>query len=184
MKEKNVQKQLLWLDLEMTGLDSSVDLITEVAVVVTDFSFKPLVEYSQGIYQQSQILAGRLENNPWFKEQPEAYRREIYEISAQGKPLAEVESDLIQIADEYITDKRVVLAGNSIHTDRGFVDEYLPAFSVKLHYRMLDVSAYKIYVQALTGLEFDKKETHRALVDIYESIAEMKFCLERIKALK
>lgn len=183
MKEKVIQRQLLWLDLEMTGLESSVDLITEVAVVVTDFSFKTLVEYGQGIYQQPEILAACLENNPWFKEQPETYQREIYEISAQGKPLAEVESDLIQITGEYITDERIVLAGNSIHTDRSFIDKYLPAFAAKLHYRMLDVSAYKIYVQALTGLEFGKKESHRALEDIYESIAELKFCLEKIKTL-
>ena len=184
MKEKDIQKQLLWLDLEMTGLDSSVDLITEVAVVVTDFSFKAFIEYGQSVYNRPEILAERLENNPWFKEQSKAYREDIYKISAQGKPLAEIEADLIKITNEYITDKKIVLAGNSIHMDRSFIDEYLPTFSAKLHYRMLDVSAYKIYVQALTGLEFDKKETHRALVDIYESIAEMKFCLERIKALR
>ena len=179
----SIPQNLLWLDLEMTGLDAKKDLITEIAVVVTDFSFKILTEYNQGIYHPPAILKGLLERNEWFQEQASAYQADIYAISAKGILLAKAETDLIDIANKYFKNKNMILAGNSICTDRGFVDSYLPRFALNLHYRMLDVTAYKIYVQAVSGLRYDKQEAHRALDDIYESIAELKFCLQKIKQL-
>lgn len=180
-KKEQIAKKLLWLDLEMTGLRNQIDLITEVAVIVTDFSLNPITEYSCGVYQPKMKLSRLLNENAWFKGQPQAYQDDIYKISANGQPLGSVEVDLIKIIDKFIEDESVILAGNSIATDRGFIETYLPKFAARLHYRMLDVSAYKIYFQSVKGLEFKKKETHRALDDIYESIAEFKFYLKQIK---
>ena len=178
--KRTTTSKLFWIDLEMSGLDSRKDLITEIAVVVTDFSFEVLAEYCQGVYQEPSLLQKRLAANPWFRNQPETYQRDIQRISASGLPLDRVESDLLGLADRHFAAQPVVLAGNSVYTDRGFVERYLPALTSRLHYRMLDVSAFKIYMQA-HGLEFVKAEKHRALDDIYESIAELKFYLQYFK---
>ena len=74
------------------------------------------------------------------------------------------------------------MAGNSIHWDRLFIRKYWPKLETRLHYQMLDVTAFKLIVQARSGFEFAKQETHRALDDIYESIAELKELLKRLSA--
>jgi len=71
-----------------------------------------------------------------------------------------------------------VLSGNSIHQDRRFIRQWWPQIEDRLHYRMLDVSSFKIIMQTKYGKEFAKKETHRALDDIKESIAELQYYLE------
>ena len=74
----------------------------------------------------------------------------------------------------------VVICGNSISQDRKFIDRYLPKFSERLHYRMLDVSSFKIVFREMLGREFIKQNTHRALDDIRESIAELKYYMTAI----
>ncbi len=75
-----------------------------------------------------------------------------------------------------------VLAGNSIHNDRNFIKRWWPEVDKLLHYRMLDVSSYKILMQAKYGVEFHKKDVHRATADIQASIAELQYYLEQLKA--
>lgn len=179
-QKRLVASKLLWIDLEMSGLDSRKDLITEVAVVITDFSFKVLAEYCQGVYQEPSLLQKKLAANPWFKKQPQAYQRDMQRISAAGLPLERVESDLLRLTEQHFAGQPPVLAGNSVYMDRSFVERYLPGLAERLHYRMLDVSAFKVYMQT-RGLEFAKAERHRALEDIYESIAELKFYLQYFK---
>jgi oligoribonuclease len=71
-----------------------------------------------------------------------------------------------------------VLAGNSIHNDRKFIERWWPGLDLKLHYRMLDVSSLKIFMQGRHGVEFEKREVHRAFDDIQASIAELQYYLE------
>ena len=179
-QKRSVASKLLWIDLEMSGLDSRKDLITEIAVVVTDFSFKVLDEYCQGVYQEPSLLRKRLDASLWFKKQPQAYQKDIQRISAVGLPLERVELDLLRLTERHFAGQPLVLAGNSVYMDRSFVEHYLPGLAERLHYRMLDVSAFKVYMQT-RGLEFAKAEKHRALDDIYESIAELKFYLRYFK---
>ena len=173
-------QQLCWLDLEMTGLDFQTDLITEVAVVITDLSFKVLAQYSSGVSQDKLKLKQLLDNSQWFNEQPFSYQQQIYDLSANGQDLVTIETDLVKILDDYTTDRLVVLAGNSIHMDRRFLDHYMPNFTSKLHYRMLDVTSYKIYLESMYKFSFNKKQGHRALDDVYESIEEFKFYLKKM----
>ena len=97
-----------------------------------------------------------------------------------GKPVQEVENELLKFIDKYCT-KELYLAGNSIHQDRKFIEREMPQLDERLHYRMLDVSAWKIYFENALKKKFVKPENHRALDDINGSIEELKWYLTFLK---
>lgn len=178
MTDKNtIPIKLLWVDLEMTGLDAQKDVILEVAAEVTDFDFKTLASYEARIKQPKKIVLDRMQANIWWREYP-ANRDDFVKKLDEGKPMAEVEQDLITLVHDQFGDELAVLAGNSIHNDRLFVKQWLPNLDLKLHYRMLDVSAWKIFMQGKHGVVFEKKEVHRAFDDIQASIAELQYYLD------
>jgi oligoribonuclease len=94
-----------------------------------------------------------------------------------------VEDELVALVGRHFT-KPAVIAGNSIGQDRLFINKYFQTFAGKLHYRMLDVTSWKIMMAARFDLTFDKKESHRALDDIRESLAELRFYLEHVNPTK
>jgi oligoribonuclease len=175
-----VPTRLLWVDLEMTGLDAQNDVILEVAAEVTDFEFKTLGSYEACIKQPRDKMLDRMQKNIWWKDYPEN-RDEFLSRCADGKPLVEVEQDLIKLVEEHFGSESAVLAGNSIHNDRQFIKTWWPQLDLKLHYRMLDVSAWKVFMQGAYGVQFEKKEVHRAFDDIQASIAELQYYLEYFK---
>ena len=167
------KKSLFWIDLEMTGLDDVKDRILEVAVIITDLDLNPIAEYDQVVFQPADIVEGM---NDWCKK----HHGESGLTAAipTGKPLAEVEKDLLALAKKYFRhDERIVLVGNSVGNDRRFIDRYMPEFAGKLHYRLVDVSSFKEIYREKFNVKFDKKNAHRALGDIHESIAELKHYL-------
>jgi oligoribonuclease len=89
---------------------------------------------------------------------------------------------LITLIEEQFGNEPAILAGNSIYNDRMFIKRWWPALDLKLHYRMLDVSAWKVFMQGKHDVQFEKKEIHRAFDDIQASIAELQFYLEWFKA--
>lgn len=178
--KKAVPTKLLWVDLEMTGLDPENDVILEVAAEITDFDFKTLASYEACVKQPQAKIADRMQKNIWWKDYPEN-RDEFLGRCADGKPLKEVEKDLIELVERHFGSEPAVLAGNSIHNDRKFIAKWWPQLDLKLHYRMLDVSAWKVFMQAKHGLNFEKKEVHRAFDDIQASIAELQYYLEYFK---
>lgn len=169
--------KLLWVDLEMTGLDPNHDVILEVAAEITDFDFKTLASYEARIYHPKEIVVDRMQKNVWWKDFPEN-RDEFVRKLDQGKPLHQVEQELIELLQAQFGSELAVLSGNSIHNDRNFIKRWWPEFDLKLHYRMLDVSALKVLMQGKYGIEFEKKEVHRAFDDIQASIAELQYYLE------
>jgi len=175
-----IPTRLLWVDLEMTGLDYEKDVILEVAAEVTDFDFKTLASYEAIVAQPQKTVVDRMQKNIWWKDYP-ANRDEFVEKVATGKPSEQVEQELIALVQEHFGDQPAILAGNSIHNDRNFVKYWWPALDLKLHYRMLDVTSLKIFMQGKYGLEFEKKEVHRAFDDIQASIAELQYYLEWLK---
>ena len=178
MIEKNaVPTKLLWVDLEMTGLDPREDVILEVAAEVTDFNFKTLASYEACVNQPRDLMVERMQKNIWWKDYPEN-RDEFLRKCAEGKSLAQVEQELITLIEEQFGTESAVLAGNSIHNDRNFIKQWWPQLDLKLHYRMLDVSAWKVFMQGKYGVVFEKKEIHRAFDDIQASIAELQHYLE------
>lgn len=168
-----MKKHLFWIDLEMTGLDEQKDHILEVAVMITDLDLNPVAEYDQVVYQSQEVLENM---NDWCKEHHG--KSGLTAAVPSGKPIEEVEKDLIELASRYFKpDDRIVLVGNSVGNDRRFIDRYFPTFAKKLHYRLLDVSSFKEIYREKYGIKFEKKNSHRALGDIQESVAELKYYL-------
>ena len=172
--------KLLWVDLEMTGLDPLEDVILEVAAEVTDFDFKTLASYEAIVQQPRELVVERMGKNIWWKDYP-ANRDEFVRKMDSGKPADEVQRELIELVEQQFGAEPAVLAGNSIHNDRSFIKQWWPQLDLKLHYRMLDVSAWKVLMQAKYGVQFEKKEVHRAFDDIQASIAELQHYLEWFK---
>lgn len=187
-KDKNPEK-LLWIDLEMTGLDPEVDRILEIGLIVTDFDFKELDTYEAVIHQEPSELK-RLKESDWY-EYSYGKRKKIgtvYDMAqknglldkvASGKSEQDVQREVVEIIKKNF-DQRAVLAGNSIHQDRRFIRQWWPEVEGLLHYRMLDITSFKILMQGKFGEEFRKQDEHRALEDIRGSIQELGYYLRKL----
>jgi oligoribonuclease len=169
--------KLLWVDLEMTGLDVDEHVIIEIAAEVTDFNFQTLGNYEALILQPEAKLTTM---NAWAQAQHDGSGL-TERIRKDGKAEKTVIADFASFIREHFGDEPAVLAGNSIHNDRNFIKHWWPEIDALLHYRMLDVSAWKVLMQGKYGTQFEKKETHRAFDDIQASIAELQFYLEWFK---
>src|ERR1017187_2163007 len=178
-----VPAKLLWMDLEMTGLDTQKDVILEAAAEVTDFDFKTLANYEARVQQKQQTVVERMQKNIWWKDFP-ANRDEFVRRLDEGKPSSQVEKELIELVEQQFGDELAVLAGNSIHNDRNFIKKWGPQLDLKLDYRMLDVSAWKVLMEGKYGAVFEKHKVHRAFDDIQLSIAESPYYLEWFKVNK
>jgi len=172
--------KLLWVDLETTGLDPDNDVILEVAAEVTDLDFKTLASYETCVSQPRELVLQRMQKNNWWTQYP-ANRDEFLANLDKGKASDLVEKELIELVAQNFGDEPAVLSGNSIHNDRTFIKKWWPALDLKLHYRMLDVSAWKVLMQGKYRVQFEKKEVHRAFDDIQASIAELQYYLEWFK---
>ena len=170
-----IPSKLLWVDLEMTGLDIKSDVILEVGAEITDLNFKTLASYEACIRRTDEEL-GRM--NDWAMEHHSSSGL-IERIKTHGRPEQEVQHELIGFINAQFNGKPAILSGNSIHNDRIFIKKYWPGVESLLHYRMLDVSSFKIIMQAKYRVMYEKKEVHRAFDDIQASIAELQFYLDR-----
>jgi oligoribonuclease len=162
----------------MTGLNPGKDLILEVAAVITDFNFKILASYEARIKHNRSKLVKLFKANPWYNDQFSENRDYFLNIPDNAKNPKQIEIELIKFIKHHFGSEPAILAGNSIHCDRSFIKQYWPKLETQLHYRMLDVSSWKIVMNTKFNLEFEKQSTHRAFDDIQASIAELQFYLE------
>lgn len=170
-------KKLLWVDLEMTGLDESQHHIIEAAAMITNYELEILDQYHSVVYQPPEVIA---KMDDWCKKThgESGLTKQI----PVGKQLKEVEEDLLKLLDRHFPkEQRVVLAGNSIWNDRRFIDRYMPLFAGRLHYRLVDVSSFKEVFRERYGVKLNKTNQHRAVDDIRESIAELKTYLAYVQ---
>ena len=179
---KKRRASILWLDLEMTGLSVADDLITEVAMIASDWDFNEISTYQGVINNDQEMLRKRFEANSEFWDKNPQARDGLIAQNAKGKSLDKVEKNILSfIKKNFASDAPVLLAGNSIHIDRQFINANWPKFSEKLHYRMLDVSAWKVVFEGKFGKKYVKPDLHRAFDDIRGSIDELKYYLGRLK---
>lgn len=170
--------RLLWIDLEMTGLEPDKDKILEVAAIATDMQLNEIATYEAVVKVDEKLIKSRMVGDFWEKNS--ATRDALMAQNKDGKPVKEVEKELLDFIGQNFG-KTIYLAGNSIHQDRKFIEREMPELDKKLHYRMLDVSAWKIYFENALNKKFTKPENHRALDDINGSIEELKWYLTFLK---
>lgn len=176
---------LLWIDLEMTGLDPVEDRILEVGVIITDWELKELATYEAAIKVGPRLIERRMLKGPsaaFFASVPVTRDALIRQNVERGRSGRVIENELLALLDDYFeADVPVLLAGNSIHMDRRFIEREWPRLNQKLHYRMLDVSAWKVVFEGKFRKKFAKPEAHRALSDIRGSIEELKYYTKKVK---
>lgn len=173
------QATLLWVDLEMTGLDPLEDRILEVAAIATDWDFNEIAVYEAVKKVGPSLMKKRMVGEFWEKF-PEV-RKALQDQNEKGKNGRTVENELLEFLDEHFQgQKKVLLAGNSIHQDRKFIVNEWGRLDKRLHYRMLDVSAWKVVFDGKYNKRFAKPEQHRALDDIRGSIMELKYYLGKV----
>jgi len=175
--DKVFPKKLLWMDLEFTDFDYPNACVLEVSVEATDFNFVTLGSYEARIKNDPDKLVKRFRVNSWWQDFVHN-RDDFINNNDKGKPIRQVEKELLSFIEQHFGDEPPILAGNSIHSDRGVIKAHWPLLDMKLHYRMLDVTTLKILMQGKYGVEYDKKNTHRAYDDIQASIAELQYYLD------
>ncbi|MEK6707435.1 MAG: oligoribonuclease [Pseudomonadota bacterium] len=169
---------LIWIDMEMSGLSSDRDRIIEVALVVTDSQLNVVAEAPVLVVHQSDAVLDGMDN--WNKS-THAKSGLIDKIKASTLTEAEVEARMLAFLQQHVPAGISPMCGNSICQDRRFLARSMPQLEAYFHYRNLDVSTLKELVkrwkpEIAAGLT--KQSKHEALADIYDSIVEMKYYRE------
>jgi oligoribonuclease len=175
MADRTERKQhpdnLVWIDLEMTGLDPATEVILQAALIVTDAELRPLESYCVDIWQPESSL----ERMVPFVRQMHEDNGLVQRVRQSKIEVRRAEQELLERISGWCP-YRPVLCGNTIHSDRKFIAKFMPGLDAYLHYRMVDVSSLKV----LAGLWYPKQpyekprgSQHDALFDIQQSIAEL-----------
>ncbi len=169
-------ERLVWVDCEMTGLDLEHDVLVEIAALVTDDELNILDEGIQLVIQASEEQLAAM---PDVVRQMHSASGLLGEIPS-GIPVREAEQAVLEFVRRHVPEARKApLAGNSIATDRSFLVRHMSELDDYLHYRMVDVSSIKELVRRWYPRVYfaspEKGRTHRALTDIRESIAELRY---------
>ena len=171
---------LIWIDMEMSGLDPDSDRILEVALVVTDSELNTVAEGPvMVVHQPDAVLAAMDEWNRSTHAKSGLTGR----VKASTLHEADVEALMIAFLAQHVPPKTSPMCGNSVHQDRRFLARYMPQLEAYFLYRNLDVSTLKELAKRwkpaiMAGLV--KHGKHEALADIYESIEELKYYRERL----
>lgn len=175
--KSNPDTNLIWIDLEMTGLDPNTCQILEAALIVTTDQLEIIEESPSYLIRQPQEILDAM--SPEVKEL-HLKSGLLTRLETATMTVEEVEEQLLSLAQKHVSPGMSPLCGNSIYSDRGFIKKYMSRLNTFLHYRHIDVSTIKeLYKRWKPGAEmFEKKGTHAALDDIRESIDELKFYRE------
>jgi oligoribonuclease len=172
------QNNLIWLDMEMTGLDPDKDRIIEVAIVVTDAQLVTRAEAPVAVVHQADTILDAMDD--WNKS-THARSGLIDKVKASKLTEAAAEEQLLAFLAQHVPARTSPMCGNSICQDRRFLARRMPHLEAYFHYRNLDVSTLKELAKrwkpdVAKGLS--KQGKHEALADIYESIEELKYYRE------
>jgi oligoribonuclease len=173
MDDLKNNNNLIWIDLEMTGLDTVNDEIIEIATIVTDKELNIIAEGPMIAIHQPQ---SRLDQMDDWNQTQHGKSGLIKRVLDSQYSLAQAESETIVFLEKYISAGKSPMCGNSICQDRRFMARQMPLLEDFFHYRNLDVSTLKELVKRwypANGFEFDKEPEHLALADIRDSINEL-----------
>jgi oligoribonuclease len=166
------RERLIWVDMEMTGLDPETCAIVEIAVLITEVNdLTPLDQYHAVIHQAESVIASA---DP-VVQQMHARSGLWGRMLASATSVEAAETSALELVSRWCAPRQGILAGNSVWHDRRFMVAYMPRFAQYLHYRQVDVSTIKILAAAWYGEGAlpRKSDKHTALEDIRESIAEL-----------
>ncbi|MBZ0116247.1 MAG: oligoribonuclease [Sandaracinaceae bacterium] len=168
--------RLVWIDMEMSGLDPERERILEIATIVTDGQLNVLAEGPEIVIHQPDELLGAMDE--WNTKHHGASGL-VDRVRASRVDEAAAETMTLELIGAHVPARSAPLAGNSIHQDRLFLAKYMPRLTAHLHYRNVDVSTVKELVKRWYPEAFEKRPTkraaHRALDDIRESIDELRY---------
>ncbi|APH01921.1 oligoribonuclease [Janibacter indicus] len=177
----NSSERIVWIDCEMTGLSLEHDALIEVAALITDYELNQLDEGIDIVIRPPEAALTQM--NDFVREMHTTSG--LLDVLAEGTTLAEAEEAVLAHIRQVVPDAgKAPLGGNSVATDRAFLVRDMPGLEAHLHYRMIDVSSIKElsrrwYPRAYFAAP-DKNGGHRALADITESIAELRYYREAV----
>ena len=166
---------LIWLDMEMTGLNPDTDRILEVAFVITNAALETVAQSPVYVVHQSDAVLDGMD--AWNKG-THGKSGLIDKVRASRLTEAGVEAALLEFVAQYVPSRVSPMCGNSICQDRRFMFRYMPALEAYFHYRNLDVSTVKELARRWRpelARKVEKEGKHEALADIFESIDELRF---------
>lgn len=170
---------LVWMDLEMTGLDPRQDTILEIATIITDINLN-IIEIGPeiAVYQSEEVIQGM---NDWCQVHHKQSGL-IDRVRESKISLKKAEQQTLAFIEQHVPKGTTPLCGNSIHQDRNFLSAHMPNLHDHFHYRNIDVSTIKelVYRWYPTLEKFDKQGKHTALEDIKESIYELEYYREKV----
>ena len=174
MKTLQSRDNLIWIDLEMTGLDPDKEKIIEIATLITDSNLNVISEGPNLIISQPKEVLDEMDD--WNQNQhgstgliDEVMKSDITE------QVAEIET--LEFVSKYVGEKASPMCGNTVSHDRRFLSKYMPRLEAYFNYRHIDVSSFKeVAVRWMNEAQtYEKKGWHRALGDIKESVEELRF---------
>ncbi|XP_047990403.1 probable oligoribonuclease [Leguminivora glycinivorella] len=181
VKAKDAAKRIVWVDLEMTGLNIEKDYIMEIGCLVTDAQLNVVATGPNIVIHQPDHVLKSMDQ--WcINQHGESGLTESCHKS--NISIEEAEKQILQFVSSHVPEKKCPLAGNSVYMDRLFIRKYMPQLNEYLHYRVIDVSTIKELAKRWYQKDFSnipqKKFSHRAVDDILESIEELKYYKEHI----
>lgn len=172
----NSQLHLVWMDLEMTGLQPEQDRILEIAVLITDADLNIVAEGPELVIHQSEEQLALMDE---WNRKTHGNSGLIDRVRASTVTEADAEAQIMAFLKKHVGKRVAPLAGNSIHQDRRFLAKYMTEVDAYLHYRLVDVSSLKELARRWFPETYaavpKKSERHRALEDIRGSVEELRF---------
>ena len=171
-------RHLIWIDMEMSGLNPDIERVLEMAIVITDSELNTVAEAPVLVIHQDAALLERMDD--WNKS-THAKSGLIDRVKSSRLTEAQAEAQLLAFVSDYVPPRTSPMCGNSVHQDRRFLARYMPKLEDYFLYRNLDVSTLKELArrwkpELATG--FSKQGKHEALADVHESIDELKYYRE------
>ena len=174
MKTLQSKDNLVWIDLEMTGLDPEKEKIIEIATLITDSDLNIIAEGPNlVIFQRSELIDAM---DDWNQKQHGSSGL-IEQVSKSDITEQVAEIETLDFISKYVGEKVSPMCGNTVSHDRRFLSKYMPRLESYFNYRHIDVSSFKeVAVRWMNEAQvYEKKGSHRAMGDIKESVAELKF---------